>query len=145
MFAPSTVLEILSRILGMQYPSLEEDAAMTPELSETLRSLNIGSYRWHLFLCADQTKPLCCDKATSLIAWDYLKQRVKALEAVAVIFRTKANCLRVCQQGPILLVYPGGYWYRNANPDVIEQILQEHMLGGKPVEEFLLATNALPE
>ncbi|MBC7881459.1 MAG: ferredoxin [Anaerolineae bacterium] len=118
---------------------------MIPELSETVRNLNIGNYRWHLFLCADQTKPLCCDKAESIVAWDYLKRRVKDLETVASVFRTKANCLRVCQQGPILLVYPGGYWYRNANPEVIERVLQEHLLGGKPVEEFLFATNALSE
>lgn len=118
---------------------------MIPELSETVRNLNIGNYHWHLFLCADQTKPLCCNKAEGLVAWDYLKRRVKELEAVTSVFRTKANCLRVCQQGPILLVYPGGYWYRNASPEVVERILQEHLLGGKPVEEFLFATNALSE
>jgi (2Fe-2S) ferredoxin len=123
----------------------KEDGKMTPELSETVRNLNIGNYKWHLFLCADQTKPLCCDKAESIVAWDYLKRRVKELESIAGIFRTKANCLRVCQQGPILLVYPGGYWYRHANPEVIERVLQEHLLGGTPVEEFLFATNALPE
>lgn len=117
---------------------------VTDALGAVVQGLGLDSYRWHIFLCADQTKPVCCDKGEGLIAWDYLKRRLKELgldRGEAAILRTKANCLRVCQDGPILLVYPGGYWYRHANPEVIERIVQEHLLGGIPVREYLLATN----
>ncbi|NJL99784.1 MAG: (2Fe-2S) ferredoxin domain-containing protein [Synechococcaceae cyanobacterium SM2_3_2] len=106
-------------------------------------------YRWHLLLCADQTKPKCCDKATGLLAWDYLKRRIKelGLEAgIQKVHRTKANCLRGCDvgiPGPVLLVYPGGWWYREATPEVIEQILQQHLLNGIPVDSHLVAADTL--
>ncbi|AGY58805.1 (2Fe-2S) ferredoxin domain-containing protein [Gloeobacter kilaueensis] len=121
---------------------------MSQDLAAVAAELAIGQYKWHLLLCADQSKPLCCEKAVGLEAWNYLKSRLKELgldRGGVAIFRTKANCLRVCQDGPILLVYPGGYWYRNATAEVLERVLQEHLLGGKPVAEFLFATNPLIE
>jgi len=116
-------------------------------LAEQLSALGIGRIRRHLFLCADQTKPLCCSKEVGLAAWDYLKKRLKELgmdqpRPEGCIFRTKANCLRVCQHGPILVVYPDGVWYHSVTPEVIERVLQEHVLGGQIVQEYLLA---LPE
>jgi len=86
----------------------------------------------------------------SLEAWDYLKRRLQELELdkpnenrPTCIFRTKANCLRVCAEGPILLVYPDGIWYRQATPDVIERVLQEHILGNKIVEEYAFLNHPL--
>lgn len=113
------------------------------------KDTSIVPYRWHLLLCADQTKPKCCDRQVSLVAWDYLKQRLKSLDLERGenrVYRTKANCLRGCDlniPGPVLLVYPGGYWYRSAHPEVIERILQEHVIGGQPVQEYLVAESTL--
>ena len=124
---------------------------MSDHLTETVQSLGLDTIQRHIFLCADQTKPKCCSKEVGLEAWDYLKCRLQELgldrptEAnPGCIFRTKANCLRVCTSGPILVVYPDGVWYRNATPEVIERIVQEHLLGDRIVEEYAFLTHPLP-
>jgi len=121
-------------------------------LAGTVASLGLARIERHLFLCCDQTKPKCCDQAMSLESWDYLKRRLTELHLDKpsenqphCVFRTKANCLRVCVEGPILLVYPDGVWYRHASPEVIERILQEHIIGNQVVEEYAFLTHPLPD
>ena len=111
-------------------------------LAEIAAGLGIGRLRRHIFLCCDQTKPKCCTKEAGLESWDYLKRRLAEL-GLADVYRTKANCLRICEQGPIAVVYPEGTWYRGCTPEVLERIIREHLMEGRVVEEYCFARNPL--
>jgi len=135
-------------------------------LTQIAEALSIPKVQRHIFLCADQTNPKCAPREETNRLWTHLKSRLKQLNAASAppkwqgemdhdpdpvepgdgsVLRTKADCLRICEQGCIAVVYPEGTWYANLDIEKLDRVIDEHLIGGRPVEELSFAVGDLSE